>query len=191
MIFSPLIKSKFSFEGERPYENVKILLYRHWFVLFLRLIPFAFLAVLPIILDIFLGAFIAKIGLSGLFYFIIILFYMVWWNGLFYAITMYLLDTWLVTDHRILDNEQHGFFSRTLTEASLSKIQDQSVNVRGLIPTFLDYGYLDVQTAGTIPKIEMKQIPHPNAVKTKITEIHTEFLDQHKDGIEIHERTDI
>ena len=36
------------------------------------------------------------------------IFYLFWWYGVFYAITMYLLFL-IVTDHRIIDSEQHGF----------------------------------------------------------------------------------
>jgi uncharacterized membrane protein YdbT with pleckstrin-like domain len=186
MFFTPLTKSKLTFEGERPYENVRILLYRHWFVLFMRLVPFAILAVLPILIIIIFGSIIVQIGLTSIFNFAIVVYYLIWWSGLFYTLTMYLLDTWMVTDHRILDNEQHGFFSRTLTETSLSKVQDMSVNTKGLIATLFGYGYLDIQTAGAIPKIEMKQIPDPNGVKNHISQVLAEFNGQHKNGVEVH-----
>lgn len=188
MIFSWLTKSKLSFEGERSYENVIIMLYRHWFVLFTKLLPYIILGLLPLIITAVFGSFIIKIGLINLYNFIIAIYYLILWNGVFYAITMFLLDTWLVTDHRILDNEQHGFFSRTLTEASLSKIQDQSVDVKGFLSTIIDYGNLEIQTAGTVPKITMKQIPHPNQVKTEITNIFNKFNSEHQDGTEVHEQ---
>jgi len=191
MFFTPLTKSKLSFEGERSYENVVILLYRHWFVIFSRLLTFVFLAILPLLIDLFVGKYIVQYGFGGLFQFIVAIYFLIWWNGLFYTITMYLLDTWLITDHRVLDNEQHGFFNRTLTEASLSKIQDQSVDTKGLIPTFFDYGNLEIQTAGTVPKITMKQIPHPNQVKTEITQIISEFNNLHANGTEVHENTQL
>ena len=187
MIFDWLTKSKLTFEGERSYENVILMLYRHWFTLLLKLIPFILLGILPMVIVAVFGSFMVEVGVSSLFNFIISVYYLILWNGVFYIITMYLLDTWLVTDHRVIDNEQHGFFSRTLTESSLSKIQDQSVDIKGVIPTFLDYGNLEIQTAGTIPKIEMKQIPHPNDVKAKITSILSDFLSRHKSGTETHQ----
>ena len=113
---------------------------------------------------------------------------MLWWMGLFYALTMYLLDTWIITDHRILDNEQHGFFSRTLSEMNLSKIQDMSVRISGLIPTFLDYGDLEIQTAGTEPKFIFKQIPHPNQVRALLTEAYNKYVEEHINNIEVHEK---
>jgi uncharacterized membrane protein YdbT with pleckstrin-like domain len=164
------------------------MLYRHWFVLFTKLLPYIILGLLPLIITAVFGSFIIKIGLINLYNFIIAIYYLILWNGVFYAITMFLLDTWLVTDHRILDNEQHGFFSRTLTEASLSKIQDQSVDVKGFLSTIIDYGNLEIQTAGTVPKITMKQIPHPNQVKTEITNIFNKFNSEHQDGTEVHEQ---
>ena len=115
------------------------------------------------------------------------IFYLSWWFGVFYAVTMYLLDIWMVTDHRVIDSEQHGFFRRTVAELHLSKIQDISVEIRGIIPTFLDYGDLEIQTAGTSEKFFFKQIPHPNEVKDIIMEAHNQFIRVHPDDVEVHE----
>ena len=165
-----------------------ILLYRHWFVLFLKLLTFFILAILPFALYSFLGNLIISAGLAEVFGFIVSLYFLFWWLGIFYQITMYLLDTWIVTDHRLLDNEQHGFFNRTLSEMHLVKVQDVSVKIQGFIPTLLSYGNLEVQTAGAEPKFVLKQIPRPNQVRAIITEASNEYLKTHKDGIEIHER---
>jgi uncharacterized membrane protein YdbT with pleckstrin-like domain len=191
MLFSVFRSTKYSFEGKKDYENVLLLLYRHWFILFIRLLSFLLLALLPIALSYFFGFYINSLGLASLFKFVAAIYFLIWWAGLFYTITMYLLDTWVVTDHRILDNEQHGFFNRTLAEMGLMKLQDISVSVSGFIPTLLDYGDVEIQTAGTIPKFVLKQVLHPNKVRELIIEAHNQFIHEHKDGTEIHESTRI
>jgi uncharacterized membrane protein YdbT with pleckstrin-like domain len=189
--FSFLIKSKNTFEGERPGENTILLIYRHWFVLFIRLLPFFILFFLPPAIYFFTKNYIAALNLTSLFNFTIAIYYIFWWNGLFYQLTMYLLDIWIVTNYRILDNRQHGFFNRTLTEASLMKIQDQSVEIRGLIPTILNYGNLTIQTAGSIPKIEMREVPKPNAIKNKINEVIQNFQENQKHEIQSRQFSDL
>ena len=188
MKLSALTTSLYTFEGKKPYENVIVLLYRHWFVLLLKLIVYLFLAALPFALYALADSWFVRLDLQDAFWLLTAVYFLLWWYSLFYALTMYLLDIWIVMDHRVIDSEQHGFFSRTVSELSLSKIQDISVAVRGAIPTFLDFGTLEVQTAGAARKFVFKQIPHPNQVKDEIVRAHGEFLRTHKGGVEIHEQ---
>ncbi len=191
MKLSILTTSQYTFEGKKPYENVIVLLYRHWFVLLLKFIAYLFFAALPFVLYVPISLWLVRLGLQDLFWFLTAVYFLLWWYSLFYALTMYLLDIWIVTDHRVIDSEQHGFFSRTVSELSLSKIQDISVAVRGAIPTFLDFGTLEVQTAAAARKFVFKQIPHPNQVKDEIMLAHSEFLRTHKGDIEVHERAEL
>jgi hypothetical protein len=181
-----LLTSENTFEGKRSYENVKYLLYRHWYMLVEKLVAFGFLALLPFVVYVLVGDYMQAAGLTTLFWFLLSVYALIWWYGLFYAIAMYLLDTWVVTDHRIVDSEQQGFFRRTVSELNLAKIQDITVRIRGPIPTFLDFGDLIIQTAGTEERFHFKEIPNPRAVKDAIMEAHNEYIKTHKNGEEIH-----
>ncbi len=176
-----------SFEGKKSYETVIVLLYRHWFILISKLLAYVILLFVPLIVWVFAGSYIQKFGLEVLFNFLSITYIFIWWLSLFYALTMYYLDTWIVTDHRILDNEQHGFFSRSVSELHLSRIQDISVKITGPIQTFLDFGNLEIQTAGTEPKFFFKSIAHPNKVRDEIMKAQNKYISEHPNDIEIHQ----
>mgnify|MGYP001589399367 FL=1 len=90
------------------------------------------------------------------------------WQLWFYALTMYLLDVWIVTNQRIIDSTQRGFFNRSVSELHNSRIQDISVKVSGLFQSLLKFGDLEVQTAGTENKFRFLQIPNPVEVKNVI-----------------------
>lgn len=186
-VFSFLTQTEYTFEGKKSYETVLLLLHRHWFVMAIKLVMFGFMALIPVALRIAIGYIQIDLPFSNYYLFIAAIFYLFWWYGLFYAITMYLLDTWIVTDHRIIDSEQHGFFNRSVAELSLAKIQDISVNIRGVIPTFLDFGDLEVQTAAAAEKFFFKQIAHPNEVRDMIMEAHNQFIRIHPNDVETHE----
>src|SRR3989338_2822239 len=167
MAFDFLTDTSYTFEDKKSYENVILLLRRHWFTLFLKFLGYLLLGLLPLIAYIGIR-FMTSSSLGGLLGLIAVIYYLIWWYGLFYVITMYLLDVWIVSDHRVIDSEQHGFFKRTTAEIHLAKIQDISVAVAGVIPTFLDFGSLEVQSAGAAEKFFFKQIPHPNTVRDTI-----------------------
>lgn len=179
--------SKYSFDGIKSYESVILYLNRHWFVMFGKFLAFGLLLVVPFAIYVVFGEAMANMGIDNIFWLVVSIYFLVWWNSLFYSITMYLLDSWIVTDHRIIDSRQKGFFSRTVSELGLSRIQDISTRITGPLATMLDFGNVEIQTAGAEPKFVFKEISGPSAVKAKIMAAHNEFVSTHKDDVEVHE----
>lgn len=167
-LFSIFKDTHNSFEGKESDETVLLLIRRHPFFIILQLILFLILFLLPLILGIMFSPFLLSKNLMGVY----LLFYSLWclvlWQTMFYLITMYALDVWIVTDKRIIDSTQHGFFNRSISELHHARIQDISVKTDGLFQTFFKFGDLEVQTAGTENKFKFSQIPNPNEVKNQI-----------------------
>jgi uncharacterized membrane protein YdbT with pleckstrin-like domain len=168
---SLFIKSDSSFIGEENGENVILLVRRHPFFIILRFIMFVVLALIPIILGTCFYSYITTYNLSTFFIFALSFWFLFLWAGFFYSLTMYTLDVWIVTDRRIIDSTQHGFFSRNVSELHVSRIQDISTQTAGVIQTFFKFGDLQVQTAGTEEKFKFSQIPHPERVKDEIMKL--------------------
>lgn len=169
--FSFLINTTYSFEGKKEGEEVVIFLHRHWFTLASK---FAFIfmgALLPFVLIGLFGRAMSSLGLLPLFAALWAGYYMLLWYAFFYALTMYTLDSWIVTNMRIINSVQQGFFNRNISELVLDRVQDVSLSLDGAIPTMLNYGNIKVQTAGSEKHFVFEQIPHPQAVKDKIMEL--------------------
>lgn len=92
------------------------------------------------------------------------IFFMIWTN--------YYLDVLIVTNERIIDIEQRGFFHRELSMVRLENIQDITVNVGGILATFLDYGTLKIQTAAEAREFIIHDVPEPSKVKSVIYGLH-------------------
>jgi uncharacterized membrane protein YdbT with pleckstrin-like domain len=178
-IFSIFKESSNHFEGEENGEKVILLVRRHPFFIIIRLIFFVFLVLIPIAIGIVFSTFLYLNNLLGLFLFVVSLWYLFIWSAVFYALTMYTLDVWIVTDRRIVDSLQHGFFNRTISELHLSRIQDISVQTEGVIQTFLKFGDLQVQTASAEEKFFFSQIPHPEKVKDEIMKVASAHSPSH------------
>lgn len=82
----------------------------------------------------------------------------------------YYLDVWVVTNMRILDVEQKGLFNREVSECYISKIQDITVQTKGVMATFLKYGDLHIQTAAEKREFVFEEISEPEKVKNVILE---------------------
>ncbi len=172
-IFSIFKKSSNSFEGEENGEKVILLLRRHPFFILTKMSLYLILALVPIVVGLLFYSFFLSQNLFIAFFFVASLWYLFIWLGIFYSLTMYTLDVWIVTNKRIIDSTQHGFFNRTISELHLNRVQDTSVQTKGIIQTFLKFGDLQVQTAGTEEKFKFLQIPKPTKVKDKIMKLAT------------------
>jgi hypothetical protein len=87
----------------------------------------------------------------------------------------YYFDVWIVTNERIVNIEQKGLFSRGISELELENIQDITVEVLGIIPTFLNYGNLYVQTAAEKERFIFKHVPDPYAIKDLIMNLQKTY----------------
>ncbi|MFH1621023.1 MAG: PH domain-containing protein [Patescibacteria group bacterium] len=87
----------------------------------------------------------------------------------------YFLDYWcdvfIVTDKRILDIEQKGLFSRTVSELRLYRTQDVTTEVKGIMHSIFDYGDVFIQTAGEKQRFVFEDVPHPTQIAKLILEL--------------------
>jgi len=162
-----------SFEGEEEGENVILILRKHVFVIYSQLSIFGFAILIPIVFGGIFHSFLTARGLGSVAIFITGLWYMFFWVAIFYALTMYSLNVVIVTNHRIIDSEQIGFFNRKISEIHLSRVQDISVSTKGIIETMLHFGSMEVQSAGEDRQFHFYQIPNPEKVKDVIMDLVT------------------
>lgn len=153
-----------------------MLLRRHSFVILIRLAFLFIMFLFPVVLGFMFFSYLESNGLVPIYLFLLSVWSALLWQVAFYAITMHLLDVWIVTDRRIIDSIQRGFFARTISELHISRVQDISVNISGPIATFLHFGDLQVQTAGADEKFKFEQIHNPEKVKDEIMKVvhHTQ-----------------
>lgn len=166
---------------------------KHWFVLLIELIPFVLLAWLPTLFIPFVH-FIATIvphsGTVATFDLhdngIVRLVYGLWllmlWSAAFNTLTRYYLNQWVITNTRIIEIHQHGYFSREVSSLLLVKIQDVNSDVEGLFGTLLGYGQLEVQSAGTEEHFIMDDISDPQGLRDLIMR---EIAALHADGLPV------
>ena len=169
--FAIFFESPNSFNGQEKDEKVLLLLRRHVFTILAPLSLFFLIGLVPIVAGTFFMSYIITYKLVALFFFLSSVWYLVLWIAIFYSLTIYTLDTVIITDHRIIDNDQRGLFYRSVSELHSHRIQDVSTYTNGLIETLLKFGDITVQTAGSEKQFVFRQIPDPDKVKDTIMQI--------------------
>jgi hypothetical protein len=165
------IDSKDTFEGQEKGEDVVLILRRHVFVIYTQLLVFFIAIMVPPVIGKALHSFISSKDIFFEFIFVSTMWYMFAWIMIFYALTMYSLNVVIVTNHRIIDSRQKGFFDRKISEFHLSKVQDITVHTRGIIETVLKFGSIEVQTASEERQFIFTQLPNPEHVKDVIMDL--------------------
>lgn len=178
-LFTIFAESELSFQGKEAGENVVMILRAHIFHVSTQ-VGLVFLAALvPILVKLAFSTEIAAAGWENALFFLISLWYALLWLIAFYFLTMYALNTIIITDKRIVENEQLGLFNRKVSELHLFRVQDVSAKVGGFVQTFLSFGDVIVQTAAADKEFIFEQIPHPERVKDTIMRLVVTTKDSH------------
>lgn len=171
--------------NEVPEEKLVYFLRRHPITLFGVIIGYVLLLAVPVFVWWYLNVMqpetlndqstMALIVMGGS------IFFLFGWLFLFQLFLDYYLDSWIVTTKRILNIEQTGLFGRTVSELRLYRIQDVTATVNGALKTILNYGEVEIQTAGEREHFVFEEIPDPNKVSKTILELSEEDRREHID----------
>jgi hypothetical protein len=154
-------------------EDVLVKVRKHWFVVGLQLLGIVIVAILPFFLYVVARVLLMQYTELFLAYTSILIgLYAAWllimWMSLFSVWTNYYLDVWMLTNKRLVTADQMGLFNRRTGSFRLERLQDINVTVRGIVPTFLDYGNLEAQTASEDVEFVARNIPRPQEFKALI-----------------------
>src|SRR3989344_7995521 len=173
-----------------PGERTALIVRKHWFILLSRVLVFVIVFFIPFILyDLFTGRsyFSVILGfpqvenvtfapevvtlLTAVWALIILI-------KIFGTLTNYYLDVWIITDKRVVAIDQIRFFNRQMAICRLERIQDIIVNVNGFLPTVLNFGDIQIETAGEEEDFIIKGIPRPQHMKDVIMRQHDAVVER-------------
>lgn len=143
------------FNGQREGEEVLFLFRRHMIAMrkgfYMLLVPFALSSIPPLVWQDNLELFLLPLGglIVGL---ILFSYYFLMWRYTYY----------IVTNERIRQVTQTGFFGTDVVELSLSKIQSISYNVPGFFGEVFHFGTLVVQTL--VGDLVIRNVEHPEKI---------------------------
>jgi hypothetical protein len=93
--------------------------------------------------------------------------------GAYYGARTVIIWYWnvfIVTNLRIVDVNQHGFFRRTVAEVSYDKVQDITYSIDGLWHSMFNFGLVHLETAGGGAALELGDVRDPKEVNHLLTE---------------------
>ena len=156
-------------------ERVILVLRRHWFIFLKKVLTFLILIATPVIIYAIIVNFYPEIlsqsSLVTLILMAISLCYLFLWLVLFNEWVNYYLDLWVVTNQEIISVDQKGLFNHTVARQLITRIQDVKAISKGYAQTFLNFGNVEIQTAGTEKNFIFEEIPSPFKVADQINDL--------------------
>jgi membrane protein YdbS with pleckstrin-like domain len=93
-----------------------------------------------------------------------------WWRW-----TDHFLNVIVITNERIYEIKQRGFFRREVGSFGLDRIQNITTTQKGIIATAFNFGDLYIETAGENENLNMLTVPNPSELKQFINELQDHF----------------
>jgi hypothetical protein len=169
-------EAKLDFEGQRPGEEVLFVFRRHIIAMrkgfYLLLIPFA-LSALPVLIwqtniELLISPLIGfTVGLLLFFYH-----WMMWY-----------FTVYIVTNQRLRQVTQRGFFGKDVVELRLSKIQNISYNIPGFTGEVFGFGTMVIQTF--VGDLVIRYVEHPDKTYNKLQDAVSTAVETQGDHEEI------
>ena len=155
------------FDGQRSDEELLFVFRRHIIAMrkgfYMLLIPFALSAIPPLIWQDNLKLFLLPIAglVLGLLLFS-------------YQFVLWYFTVYIVTNQRLRQVTQKGFFGKSVVELRLSKIQNISYNIPGLSGELFKYGTIIIQTF--VGDLVIHKVEHPDKIYNQLQDAVSEAI---------------
>lgn len=84
----------------------------------------------------------------------------------------------VITDKRVIDIDQRGFFDRVVTETAYPQIDEVSYRVKGFFPTIFRYGSIRLSLNGSAANIQFDRLFRPARAHNLINDLRQEYRER-------------
>jgi len=161
------IMEQFEFDNQRPNEEIVFMRRRHPWIFWKSGLILLFMILIVVIAFLIWGA--SKVSVIVLVASVIFLIF--YFLGRWFVYTS---DIFILTNQRIINIDQRGFFTRRVSEAELENIQNVTYEIKGPIRSFLNFGEIIISTAGNTPGLTLSNVENPHFIQEKIVSLRKE-----------------
>lgn len=160
---------------KKPDEKIIIYVHPHWIHLLSAFGLFIIMSAIPVIIYLVSQSIFTALLENPIGYVVLILLLGIYYLAVllitFNSILDRLLDVCAVTNYRIIAIEQKGLFNRTFAEHLIERIQDVNSVKKGMLETFLNYGNVEIQTAGEEEHFILFDVRDPERIVQTINDL--------------------
>ncbi|HSD98944.1 MAG TPA: PH domain-containing protein [Patescibacteria group bacterium] len=163
--------SNVTFQTQEPDEQVLVFLRKSQWINFPWIVATLLLLFVPIVLYLLRDNFIALIPPLRVILVLIPFYYLLVAIYAFVNFITWYYNAAIITNKRVVDIDFHQIVFKDVAETKLALVQDVSYNQVGVLPNILGYGFVLIQTAGTLDNFEFHNLPHPDRVEEVVEDL--------------------
>lgn len=171
------------FPGQQVGEKICLETRQHWMIFFIKFLVWLMFAAILVLSDWAIKTYAPLLNSHPYLEYLSLIksvYLMFLILGLLILWVMYYLNLQIVTNERIVDITQTSLVNHTISELHLSRIEDVTAEIKGVLGTFLDYGNVFVQTAAETERFVFDRVPNPTAVAKLILDLYEELPEEEK-----------
>lgn len=160
----------------KPDERV-VSVYRRYGLTYVGAMIVAFILLL---LPFFLVTLLFSYGMFGVIGFFALLLFAVLYS--LKKVILWYDNVFVVTNLRVIDIDQRGFFDRSVSGFTYANIQDVAYRIKGVLATLFHVGTITIRPIEGSVHIELHRMRHP----AKIVDVINEFREEARVGVGTH-----
>ncbi len=166
-----LLPSRVHFETQERNEKIILLLRQHWFTQLKWIITAIIMVFLPLTLNqIPLLDFLSDKGqLMAL-----IIWYLLVIAFVYEQFISWYFHVFIITDERVIDVNFYNLLYKEVSEAKIDNIEDVTYRQGGVVRALLNFGDVNMQTAGEKREFAIEDVPLPGRVVKILNELKLE-----------------
>lgn len=170
------------FPGQQLDETIYLVIRKHWFYLMAKVAAWFLFVIILFLFNYLVPKYFPGTLLSpysdyiALFKNVYVTFLIL---GLLIIWVLYYVNIQVITNERVVDVSQDSLFSHVVSELYLTKIEDVTGEIDGVLPTAFNFGNVYVQTAGTRERFEFTNVPQPQKVEKLILDLSEHLQRKH------------
>jgi len=166
------------FPNQKPEEKVLYVIRRHWFS-YIPNIVFSILVTMGVIIVgiVLMVNFISITGLNvEIFTVCVSMVLLAALCLILHGFVDQYLDIFIVTDERVIDIKQNGFFHQKTNELHLVDINDVETEIAGVFGVYLKFGHLTIKTGSENEEMMIEAVPRATKVARMLMDLHTKMV---------------
>lgn len=166
-----LLPKMVKFETQEKKEQILVLLRQHWATQISWLLIAFMMVFVPIGL-----IFIPVLSfLPGNYQFMaIVIWYLLVLAFVYEKFITWFFHVFIITDERVIDVDFYNLLYKEVSEAKIDNIEDVTYRQGGVARAMLNYGDVEIQTAGEKAEFKIENVPEPHKVAKILNELKLE-----------------
>ncbi len=166
-----LLPRKVKFETQEKKEKILVLLRQHWATQLSWMLMALLMVFLPLSLTVVPMVTFMPVNYQ---FMTVVMWYLLTLAYLYEKFITWFFHVFIITDERVIDVDFYNLLYKEVSDTKIDNIEDVTYRQGGVLRAMLNYGDVEIQTAGEKQEFKIESVPEPHKVAKILNELKLE-----------------